>query len=122
MPWTYSQSTGALTDPDGFQLATGYSGSGPDKNQPEDQAVKNMGPIPRGGYTIGAPYDTADHGPFVMVLTADAEDEEFGRNGFLIHGDNIHEPGTASHGCIILPSFARHRIAESADDRLEVIV
>jgi hypothetical protein len=33
-----------------------------------------------------------------------------GRDNFLIHGDSIAAPGTASHGCIILNRLARERI------------
>jgi hypothetical protein len=45
----------------------------------------------------------------------------FGRSGFLMHGDNIRLPGTASEGCIILPRDLREAIWNSADHTLEVI-
>jgi hypothetical protein len=45
----------------------------------------------------------------------------FGRSGFLIHGDSIIRPGTASRGCIILAREIREQIAASGDADLEVV-
>lgn len=119
--WTYSQSSGWLTSPAGVSIAQGYSGSGADKNQPEDQEIKDMGPIPEGRYTIGEPEDTDDHGPYVLRLYPSQLNRMFGRDGFLMHGDSIHEPGTASHGCIVMPHDARVEVWESGDRNLQVI-
>jgi len=44
-----------------------------------------------------------------------------GRSAFLIHGDSIAAPGTASHGCIILARPDRERIAESGVKQLVVV-
>lgn len=118
MPWTYSQSTGRLTGPDG-QTASGYSGTGAGRNAPDAQAIRNVGPIPRGAYTIGPPQDTATHGPHVMRLTPLPETETFGRDGFLIHGDNARHD--ASQGCIILDRVTRDVISGSGDTRLNVV-
>ena len=35
-------------------FATGYSGASDLKNDPESQCVSDLGPLPRGWYTIGA--------------------------------------------------------------------
>ena len=119
MPWTYTQSTGEILRPDGTSLAIGYAGHGPGRNNPALQNIVNVGPIPQGWYTIQKPaYNTDEHGPFVMRLDPDEGNEMHGRAGFLIHGDNArHE---ASHGCIILPRWARQEIADSPDCELEV--
>lgn len=127
--WTYEQASGKFSQ-DGVYLVTGYSGwddgdnisePGEGKNNPDMQAVKNIGPIPVGQYTIGPAYDTATHGPIVMRLTPKQGTETFGRSGFLIHGDSLRAPGTASHGCIILPRKIREQVASSGDTDLEVV-
>ncbi len=118
MPWNYSQSTGALTR-DGQFVATGYSGAGTGRNNPVEQAVPNVGPIPQGRYHIGPPFNAAVQGPCVMRLTPVGH-AALGRDGFLIHGDNLtHE---ASTGCIVLPPEIREMIAASPDHDLEVAI
>lgn len=118
--WTYDQSSGQLWH-DGNIAGTGYAGNGEGKNNPAMQHVHDVGPLPRGVYTIGQPHDTPNHGPFVLDLTPDPTNEMHGRGGFLIHGDSIRAPGTASQGCIILARAVRERIAASDDKRLEVV-
>jgi|SRR5438067_6173148 len=116
MPWQYSQRTGNLYR-DTVWVGAGYSGAGWGRNNPELEEVRNLGPIPRGRYRIGAAHDTADHGPHVMAL-APVLHNAHGRTGFLIHGDNSTH--TASQGCIILGPHIRSQISESADTELEV--
>lgn len=118
--WTFNQSTGELSL-DGQPVALGYSGHDNGRNNPELQAAANVGPLPCGFWTIHAPEDTPDHGPFVMRLQPDAETNTFGRSGFLIHGDSREHPGEASHGCIIAARAIREKIWASNDRRLEVI-
>jgi hypothetical protein len=119
--WTYSQTTGELQQ-DREHVATGYSGAGEGKNNPAMQNVANVGPIPRGNWTIiGPPTDTRDHGPCVLRLEPAAETDTRGRSGFLIHGDSKAQPGTASHGCIILPRAVREQVWQSGDRALEVL-
>jgi Protein of unknown function (DUF2778) len=120
--WTYEQSTGDMLDPNGNLLAVGYSGAGAAKNNPAYQNVVDAGPIPQGEYMIGLPIDSPTHGPHAMPLTPSADNQMFGRDEFLIHGDSITNPGNASEGCIILPLFARERISESGDYELRVTV
>jgi len=119
--WVYIQSTGQLLDSTGKIAGVGYSGLGPAKNQPEAQIIPGHGPIPVGKYTIQAPADSPSHGPYALHLVPDADNEMFGRSAFLIHGDNVHAPGTASEGCIIQPRAAREAVWQSGDHRLEVI-
>jgi hypothetical protein len=120
--WTYFQKSGELAQ-DGNKIATGYSGAGAGKNNPEMQDVHNVGPIPQGDWTIyGPPVDTNTHGPYVLKLTAAPKTETFGRSGFLMHGDSKEHPGTASQGCIIVPRKVREQVWESGDRDLKVVV
>jgi len=136
MAWIYEQKTGLLRHPNDDStcpgtangpgacdcVARGYSGAEPDgKNNPAMESVPDVGPIPRGEYQIGVPHDTDSHGPFVMSLTPAPANEMFGRAGFLMHGDSVHAPGTASRGCVILPRPIRERVWNSNDHRLQVV-
>ena len=121
--WTYYQNSGELYKADGELLATGYSGFGPGKNAPRWQDHPDVGPIPCGTYTIGVPQCVevaGPHGPFVLPLTPDASNQMFGRSGFLIHGDSVVSPGSASKGCIIFARVVREQIAASGDHDLTV--
>ena len=118
--WIYSQPTGRMTK-DGLLLASGYSGNDEGKNNPNMQSVHNKGPIPVGLYTMLEPVDTDTHGPYVIRLEPDEQNEMFGRAGFLIHGDSIDHPGTASQGCIIMPRYARERLWDTGDHKLRVV-
>lgn len=101
-------------------VATGYSGAPGFKNNPAEVARVGQGPIPPGLYTIGAPHDTDTHGPYVLSLTPDADNKMYGRSGFLLHGDSVHAPGTASKGCICIPRSAREVVWNSGEHRLQV--
>jgi hypothetical protein len=123
MSWQYSQSSGQLSR-NGVLVGTGYSGYGADKNQPNDESVKDLGPIPQGEYTIGPPeaLNGGPHGPFVLPLTPKSTNQMFGRSGFLLHGDNIEFPGMASKGCMIMGRPIREEVAASGDADLTVTV
>jgi hypothetical protein len=124
--WTYVQKTGELLR-NSQHTEFGYSGfDDPEtgregKNNPDLQNVHEVGPIPIGKYVIGSPEDTLTHGPFVLPLVPDASNQMFGRSAFLIHGDSVVWPGTASRGCIIMPRKIRDAIALSRDKVLQVI-
>ncbi len=118
--WTYSQSTGHLTH-NGASVGTGYSGHGAGRNNPADEKVKNVGPIPKGEYTIGSAYTDSVRGPVVMRLTPSGGQDMFGRDGFLIHGDNSKHDGSASEGCIVLDRSIRDEISKSSDRKLTVV-
>ena len=56
MEWVWKQSTGELFlrgSPVTTPFATGYAGYGEGRNNPDMQCVQDIGPIPRGGYTMG---------------------------------------------------------------------
>lgn len=114
--WRYEQSTGRLWR----LVATGYSGKEEAKNQPDLEDVKGRGPIPRGRWAITEKFDSPRRGPFCLRLEPVGHSAH-GRSSFLIHGDSIKEPGTASEGCIILSRATRIRIWESEDREIEVV-
>jgi Protein of unknown function (DUF2778) len=118
MMWFYVQSSGDLFL-DGVYIETGYSGANPEgKNKPDKECSKNVGPIPRGYYSIKAEQGT----PSPVALPLLADDPNYcspARSGFLIHGDNA--TGTASTGCIILSRKTREKIRDSGDIRLRVV-
>lgn len=118
----YTVSSGILSRADGVALGTGYSGQPECRNDPSKCGVHNHGPIPPGRYSIGAPIEhTESHGPFVLPLTPHPDNEMHGRSGFLIHGDSVAHPGTASQGCIIMGRAVREAVRASGDDELEVV-
>lgn len=117
----YEQKTGKLTTELGCLLGYGYAGNGEGKNNPEMQNVKMVGPLPKGKYTIGNPYDSQHTGPFTLPLMPDPSNEMFGRDEFKIHGDSIDKPGTASNGCIIMSRKIREEINNCTDKLLIVI-
>jgi len=119
--WTYVQKTGELLQ-DGSHVENGYSGLDQGKNNPSLQAVHDLGPIPTGDWTItGPPFNSPDHGPFVLHLVPANGTNTFGRAGFLMHGDSSEHPGEASKGCIIMPRTIREKVWASGDTELTVV-
>lgn len=118
--WVYIQKTGELRY-NVEKVGVGYSGHGPGKNNPSFEQTPNVGPLPQGVYKIGKAFKHPSKGPIVMRLFPDHDNEMYDRGGFLIHGDSIKEPGTASNGCIILSQNLREMINSSPDKQLQVI-
>ena len=121
MAWTYRQSTGELISYDGRTAGTGYSGAGAGKNNPTFENVRNVGPIPKGDYSIAAPVDTVTHGPYVLALRPAPANQMYGRSGFLMHSDSVVHPGAASEGCIVIAHSVREQCWNSGDHTLEVV-
>jgi len=117
--WTWDQSAGALSR--AGKIWRGYSGAGRGKNNPSMQAAQAVGPIPRGRWRITGKKDSPNTGPFTIVLEPEPDTDTCGRSEFRIHGDSIAHPGTASHGCIILPRAVRDAIWASGDRDLIVV-
>ncbi len=128
--WTYSQSTGVITN--GQTVGHGYSGAGEGKNNPAMDHVENVGPTPRGWFTMAERLECTSlpcadchgqekhkHGPDVIRLIPDPENEMHGRAGFLCHGDNLTH--TASEGCIVQDHTTRMAMHQSADRRIQVV-
>lgn len=118
--FTFHQRTGQMFQ-DGTYLSTGWAGQLRGQNNPAYQGVSNVGPLPQGKYTIGQPYLHPVLGPVVMNLDPAPSNQMFGRSSFRIHGSSHLNPDLSSHGCIVLPRFAREHIAASDDCDLEVV-
>lgn len=129
--WTYEQKTGRLIDATGTQVGRGYSGwddgdgvpePGEGKNDPKAEGKKNVGPIPRGRWHIThAPFHHPTAGPFVMRVCPIDVPNKYGRDSFMIHGDSLKLPGSASHGCIILSRDLREKVWNSGDHEILVV-
>lgn len=111
----YSQSKGSLCHvvegQDPAILGRGYSGHPPYVNDPDAQALKARGPIPRGRYRVSSPWDHVRLGPVVFFLEPVDPKQMMGRSGFLIHGDNKYGNRTASFGCIVISRKVRDDLA-----------
>ena len=118
--WIWDQSKGELSR-DGVVISKGYSGANRGKNNPSMQSAVAVGPIPQGDWNITERYDSKRVGPYALVLEPRAGTQTFGRSAFRIHGDSVRNPGTASHGCIILPRAIREKIWKSQDRLLKVV-
>lgn len=116
---TYKQKTGELFDADNKLIGKGYAGAGVGKNNPNMEDVKNVGPLPKGIYHIGEPYDSLHTGQFTLSLIPDPSNKMYGRSDFKIHGDN--GLGTASEGCICIDRISRIRANGELDKTLKVI-
>jgi Protein of unknown function (DUF2778) len=118
--WTYYQSTGQLFLGN-EEAGVCYSGNGPGLNNPALDHVHDVGPLPRGWYTIGAEETLPHLGPVVMHLDPDSTNTMYGRMGFFMHGDNADMDHSASDGCIIADRAIRTQVAASPVRRLEVV-
>lgn len=106
----------------GKLVGVGYSGWGDHKNQPLSQHVPHCGPIPEGAYLIGEPHDSDKTGAFVMDLWPVMGTQLYGRSSFQLHGDNRHEPGKASRGCIVMDREPREQVAEQMKNNRQLLV
>lgn len=132
---TYTIPDGKIYNPQGKEIGQGYSGDIEHKNNPARENVPDMGPIVEGLYTISGPFcvkslkegetcpdcqgiSKHEHGPYIFRLHPDDPTREKilsynrGPDSFLIHGDSIIAPGTASKGCIIMGVVIRYRIGD----------
>ena len=123
---TFSSKTGELKR-DGVLIGRGYAGAGAGKLNPDMETVPDVGPLPRGKYSVqvitihGIPADYERKKAPVFRLTPHADTNTFGRAGFLIHGDSVSAPGTASQGCIVVGRDIREDVLKKRDAELEVI-
>ncbi|MES9996536.1 hypothetical protein [Desulfovibrio aminophilus] len=112
--YIYEQSTGKFFDSAGNLLATEYSGAGKGKNNPDMQHVPNIGPTPRGDWeVVGVDQKRKGHRLILRPLPGNTVFETERRpKTFQVHGDFLDpvKRGTASQGCIILPSLVRHQL------------
>lgn len=115
--WRYDVANQVLSHNGAF-VARGYSGTGLGRNNPTLEWKPNVGPIPRGHYTVGPSFDHPYLGPCVMRLTPVGHGA-CGRTDLECHGNNT--ANDASHGCLILDHPFRVELAESEDKELEVV-
>lgn len=120
MAWRYKVKAAVFYQNEVFRFKARYAGAAGHYNDSSKECVKNKGPLPRGTYTIGTPYNSAKTGAFTLPLTPDKNNSMCGRSSFLIHGDSISNPGMASQGCIIASKHVREKIWESNDRELIV--
>jgi hypothetical protein len=118
--WVWDQAKGALSR-NNIVVAYGYSGLDAAKNNPLMQDAIGLGPIPRGNWKISDLYNSKTTGPYTLRLDPELGTDTCGRSAFRIHGDSILNPGSASHGCIILPRQTRQMIWNSGDHSLSVV-
>lgn len=103
----YVQSTGEIAlQNGGFELpfAIGSAGAGEGRNNPSQDHVRNVGPIPRGRYRLSAMAHNRFASPAIFCIP-EADTDTKGRSGFWIHG------GSKSEGCILLQYRDRTFIA-----------
>ena len=118
--WIYFSDTGNLFDLNAHMVGKGYSGHGPGLNNQEMESIPDLGPIPRGDYTISSFFDDPEKGPMVSHLVPAIGTNDFGRSGFMLHGDNPLGNQSASHGCIVMPHDVRAAVAAGSDRILRV--
>ena len=126
MSWTFKQSTGEMSNPEGKVVATGYAGgncgNNPEGiNNPAMQEVHAVGPLPQGVYKFDTVVLQSHLGPYAIPLIPDPTNEMFGRSAFYIHGDTVGRPRCASEGCIIMPRAIREDMY-LGDDHTVVVV
>lgn len=118
--WKYVQNTGELYR-DGKLIETGYSGVLTNKNNPDREQVRGMGPIPRGTWKIGS--TGTRKGPLTITLkhiSGNSYDRDM--RTFRMHGDKRHGvPGFASEGCIIMGPSTRLLVSKDHGAILEVV-
>ncbi|WP_312454979.1 tlde1 domain-containing protein [Pseudescherichia sp.] len=120
MAWTYEVRTRNFYLNGIYQFTALYSGAPGYKNDSSQECVADRGPLPRGTYTISEPFYHPHAKAWTLRLTSSVSNHMCGRGGFLIHGDSVKRPGTASNGCIIASFSDRKKISSSHDHTLIV--
>lgn len=120
MSWEYEVSTAKFYKNGIFEYQASYAGAPGYKNDSAFECVKDNGPVPRGRYAIGSPYNSAYTGSYTLSLNPNSRNNMCGRFAFKIHGDSKARPGLASNGCIVAPLAVRQKIWLSGDRELIV--
>lgn len=126
MPWTFAIIPGKIFDPSGAFVSPAYAGGNVGKNpdgvnNPADEGLKNIGPLPEGLYTCGEPVEHSQLGAFAIPLHPDPSNDMQGRGGFYLHGDTAALNHSASEGCIIAPRPTRNAVWASPDHQIQVV-
>lgn len=120
MAWEYEVKTAKFYHNGTYLFSARYAGAEGYYNDSSKECVSNKGPLPRGTYHIGEPFNHPKTKKYTMRLTPSSSNNMCGRGRFMIHGDSIATPGQASNGCIILDLNFRIKIANSNDHELIV--
>lgn len=100
------------------------------QNNPDDQEIANIGPIPRGRYRISDIDHHSSKGRLVLDLDPLPKSASypgtntFHRSNFRIHGANPLFPNDSSEGCIVIALDARNKINDIVSkkkDRLLIV-
>lgn len=90
-------------------------------NNPDEQAVHFIGPLPVGLYRVGTwgtyPKIGEDSAPLTQI-----GGETYGRGGFFIHGPGTADPMNSSEGCIVVPFSDRIKIMAFQPDTITVSI
>lgn len=129
--WIYSQGLGTLyrrqsVGSPATVVATGYAGRDVGLNNPTMQCMQDIGPLPRGAYTIGAPVTGPTDYSLPLTPNIGTDMCNPARTRSYIHGDYRNNeiprlPDAASKGCIILSRAVRTQVWESGDTALTVV-
>lgn len=85
------------------------------------EAIKGVGPVPRGLYVMGQPVYSPNTGRYTLSLTPQGHDAH-NRTLLRMHGDNSLSNLSASHGCIIQRFPVRVRAWTENEDHLITVV
>lgn len=119
--FVYHQSSGELFHLEAL-IGRGYSGQPPHTNVTADEAMHNLGPIPRGDYLIDAAANDSTMGPLTIRLVPFFDTAMFGRDGLYVHGERkAGPPGFASHGCPIFGRDVREILAANIGGIFRVV-
>lgn len=105
---------------DGHFEGITYSGKGEGRNNPEMEAIRGVGPIPRGLYAVSL-CEQKEHPHLAMPVfrLLPVGHDAHGRDGFLLHGDNVDHD--ASEGCIIAGKTFRLKLEADHETELRVV-
>ena len=119
MTWVYDVKTHTFTR-NGEKYTAEYAGANGYKNDSSQECVRGKGPLPRGTYTIGSPYNSPHTGKYTLNLIPNLSNAMCGRSAFRIHGASMRHPLDSSEGCIIATISVRKSIWASGDRELKV--
>ena len=124
--WTFEIVNGKMHEPSDAVVDIGYAGGNQGKNpegvnNPADEGLKDIGPLPEGLYTFGEPIEHSKLGAFAIPLIPDPGNDMHCRGDFYCHGDTAALDHSASEGCIIMSRPTREAMWASADHTLQVV-
>lgn len=91
MTWEYEVATHTFTR-NGEKYTANYAGATGYKNDSSQECVSGKGPLPRGTYTIGHPYNSVHTGKYTLNLTPNLSNVMCERSVFvfMVQVRNIH--------------------------------